>query len=149
MTTAPTLKSPTLKRKARVLIVDDSAVIRTVISKTIKSQEDMEVVGVAFNGDMGVRNIKTLNPDIVILDIEMPIMDGLTFARRVREDPQFSHIPLLALTTLNTPESRAAAKAAGFDAYEVKLDRTTLLTAVSQLLSISPQPAYNSCEYMF
>jgi two-component system chemotaxis response regulator CheB len=78
MTTTSILKSPPLKRKARVLIVDDSAVIRTVISKTIKSQEDMEVIGVAFNGDMAVRNIKTLDPDIVILDIEMPIMDGIT-----------------------------------------------------------------------
>lgn len=78
MTTASISKAPSLKRKARVLIVDDSAVIRTVISKTIKSQEDMEVAGVAFNGDMAVRNIKSLDPDIVILDIEMPIMDGLT-----------------------------------------------------------------------
>lgn len=62
----------------RVLIVDDSAVIRTVISRTLRGQPDIEVVGTAYNGDVGVKNIAKLDPDIVILDIEMPVMDGIT-----------------------------------------------------------------------
>ena len=66
-------------------------------------------------------------------------MDGLTFARRVREDPQLLALPLVALTTLNTPESRASAMSSGFDAYEVKLDRQTLLATVKQLLSRNRQ----------
>lgn len=66
------------QRKIRVMIVDDSAVIRTVISRTLREQDDMEIVAVAMNGDMAVKAIKQADPDIVVLDIEMPIMDGLT-----------------------------------------------------------------------
>lgn len=78
MNLTQTAKEPPTKRKIKILIVDDSAVIRSVISKALRAEEDFEVVGVAFNGDMGVRSIKTLDPDVVVLDIEMPIMDGIT-----------------------------------------------------------------------
>jgi two-component system chemotaxis response regulator CheB len=116
MTTVSTLKNPPLKRKARVLIVDDSAVIRTVISKTIKSQEDMEVVGVAFNGDMGVRNIKTLNPDIVILDIEMPIMDGITALPLIlKEKPD---VRVLICSTLSARGADISVKALSLGAAD-------------------------------
>lgn len=62
----------------RVMIVDDSAVIRSVINRTLREKPDIEIVGTAFNGKMAVENIERLDPDIVILDIEMPIMDGIT-----------------------------------------------------------------------
>ncbi len=62
----------------RVLIVDDSAVIRTVITRTLTTEPDMAVVGTAPNGEAGVKSIQRLDPDIVVLDIEMPVMDGLT-----------------------------------------------------------------------
>ena len=66
------------KRSIRILVVDDSAVIRAVISRTLSSQPDMEIVGSAINGDMAVRSVARLQPDIVVLDIEMPVMDGIT-----------------------------------------------------------------------
>ncbi len=62
----------------RVLIVDDSAVIRSVIARTLEEQDGVEVVGKAVNGQLGVESVAELNPDIVILDIEMPVMDGIT-----------------------------------------------------------------------
>ena len=62
----------------RVLIVDDSAVIRTVISRTLAPEQGIEVVGTAGNGELGVTAVARLKPDVVILDIEMPVMDGLT-----------------------------------------------------------------------
>lgn len=66
------------QKPIRVMIVDDSAVIRTVISRTLRAQSDMEVAGVAVNGEIAVKSVKQMDPDIVILDIEMPVMDGLT-----------------------------------------------------------------------
>ena len=60
------------------MIVDDSAVIRAVIARTLQENSDIEIVGTAFNGDVAVRNIKVFQPDIVLLDIEMPVMDGIT-----------------------------------------------------------------------
>lgn len=70
--------SQEVKRKTRVLVVDDSAVIRTVITRILGSQDDMEIVGTAVNGEEAVKNIRKIDPDIVILDIEMPVMDGIT-----------------------------------------------------------------------
>ncbi len=66
------------QKRIRVMIVDDSAVMRTVISRTLKAQDDIEIVGVAFDGDSAIKSIKRMDPDIVVLDIEMPVMDGLT-----------------------------------------------------------------------
>ncbi len=66
------------ERKTRIMIVDDSAVIRAVISRTLGAEADMEIVGIAPNGDAAVKNLKIYDPDIVVLDIEMPVMDGLT-----------------------------------------------------------------------
>lgn len=115
--TSPTLcKSPSPQRKARVLIVDDSAVIRTVISRTIKAQDDMEVVGVAFNGDMAVRNIKALDPDIVLLDIEMPIMDGLTALPLIlKEKPG---VRVLICSTLSARGAEVSIKALSLGAAD-------------------------------
>lgn len=69
---------PDAPSRIKVLVVDDSAVIRTVIKRTLETQADMEVVGTAVNGDLGVKSIAKLDPDVVILDIEMPVMDGIT-----------------------------------------------------------------------
>ena len=55
--------------RTRILIVDDSAVIRTVISRTLSAQPDMQVAGIAVNGDIGVKSVKKINPDVVVLDI--------------------------------------------------------------------------------
>ncbi|HEY8190094.1 MAG TPA: chemotaxis response regulator protein-glutamate methylesterase [Micavibrio sp.] len=61
-----------------VMIVDDSIVIRSIIEKTLKADARIKVVGHASNGEEAVRMVGTYSPDIIILDIEMPIMDGIT-----------------------------------------------------------------------
>ncbi len=66
------------EKKASVLIVDDSAVIRAIIRGTLEQYGDITVAGVAHNGLEAVKAVAQLRPDIVILDIEMPVMDGLT-----------------------------------------------------------------------
>lgn len=62
----------------KAFIIDDSAVIRSVITRTLNNQDDIKVVGSAINGQEGVDKIKKFDPDVVILDIEMPVMDGIT-----------------------------------------------------------------------
>lgn len=66
------------KRPIRVMIVDDSAAIRMVLEKTLKRNPGIEVVGFAANGELALQSLPVCNPDIIILDIEMPVMDGLT-----------------------------------------------------------------------
>jgi two-component system chemotaxis sensor kinase CheA len=123
----------------KILVIDDTQFFQKLVADHLRSQS--YEVKVAGDGSAGLAMVKAERFDLVVCDIEMPIMDGLTFARRLREDPQLAALPLVALTTLNTPESRATAKASGFDAYEVKLDRQTLLATVKQLLARSHQPA--------
>jgi two-component system chemotaxis sensor kinase CheA len=98
-------------------------------------REDGHEVVVAGNGSEGLAALKQGRFDLVVCDIEMPVMDGLTFAREVRSDSNLRHLPVLALTTLNSPEHRQRAIDSGFDAYEVKFDRESFLTAVQALLA--------------
>lgn len=65
-------------RPIRVLIVDDSPVIRSIIEKILAEDKDIQVCGFASNGEQAVRSVKVCDPDIIILDIEMPVMDGIT-----------------------------------------------------------------------
>ncbi len=64
-------------RKTRVLVVDDSVVIRRLLSDILDQEEGMEVAGTAPNGRIALDKMPRLNPDIVTLDIEMPELDGL------------------------------------------------------------------------
>ncbi|HQO95990.1 MAG TPA: response regulator, partial [Sedimentibacter sp.] len=65
------------KEKIRVLIVDDSAFMRVLISDMLKTDADIEVAGTARNGKEGLEKAILLKPDIITLDIEMPVMNGL------------------------------------------------------------------------
>jgi len=65
--------------KIKVLVIDDSALIRSLLTEIIHQQPDMEVVGVAPDPIVARELIKKLNPDVLTLDVEMPKMDGLDF----------------------------------------------------------------------
>ncbi|HTL92303.1 MAG TPA: response regulator, partial [Steroidobacteraceae bacterium] len=71
------------KRPIRVLIVDDSALVRSLLSDILKAAPGIEVVGVAADAHVAREKIKQLNPDVLTLDVEMPKMDGITFLRNL------------------------------------------------------------------
>jgi two-component system chemotaxis sensor kinase CheA len=116
----------------RVLVVEDTEFFRQLIKSNLESAGH-EVV-LAANGSEGLERLAEASFDLVVSDIEMPLMDGLGFARRVREEPRFASLPLLAVTTLTGDADRAEALASGFDAYEIKLERKRFMTRVAQLL---------------
>ena len=70
-------------KKIRVLVVDDSAVMRQLLSDILSSDPDIEVVGTAPDPYIAREKIKRLNPDVLTLDVEMPRMDGLAFLRNL------------------------------------------------------------------
>lgn len=87
--------------KIRVLVVDDSIVVRRVVMEELNSQPDMEVAGSASNGKIAVEKMEELHPDLVILDIEMPVMDGLTALTHIREShPKTPVVMFSSLTAL-------------------------------------------------
>ena len=72
-----------LNRRIRVLIVDDSALVRKLLTEMLGSAHDIEVVGAAPDAYSAREKIKALNPDVLTLDVEMPRMDGMTFLRNL------------------------------------------------------------------
>lgn len=103
-------------RKIRVLIIDDSALIRSILKGIVNSQPDMEVVGAASNSLQAREMIKTLNPDVLTLDVEMPEMDGLTFLEKLmRRRP----MPVLMISTLNERGSEAALRSLELGAVDL------------------------------
>jgi two-component system chemotaxis response regulator CheB len=79
----PNSKSGGAKRRIRVLIVDDSALVRSILSDMLARDPAIEVVGSAGDAHIARQKIKQLNPDVLTLDVEMPKMDGLTFLRNL------------------------------------------------------------------
>lgn len=83
----------------RVLVVDDSALIRDVLKKTLEQEGDIEVVGTAHDPIDAREKIKALNPDVVTLDIEMPNMNGLAFLQKIM---RLRPMPVVMVSTLTT-----------------------------------------------
>ena len=70
--------NPNMQQRIKVMIIDDSAIIRGLVSRWISAEPDFDLVGTGVNGNDGVKKVVSLNPDVIILDIEMPEMDGIT-----------------------------------------------------------------------
>jgi two-component system, chemotaxis family, protein-glutamate methylesterase/glutaminase len=88
-------------QKIKALIVDDSLVIRNVLTEILNSSPDIEVVGTAEDPYVARELIKQLNPDVLTLDIEMPRMDGITFLRNLMRLRPMPVVMISALTESN------------------------------------------------
>lgn len=95
-------------RKINVLIIDDSALIRAILTQIINDSPDMHAVGAASNPFQAREMIKTLNPDVLTLDVEMPEMDGLTFLDKLM---RLRPMPVLMISSLTERGSEAALRA--------------------------------------
>lgn len=85
-------------RKIRVLVVDDAVVVRKIVTDTLGSDPDIEVIATAANGKIALQKIPQLNPDILTLDIEMPEMDGIETLTEVRK--LYKDLPIIMFSTL-------------------------------------------------
>ncbi len=99
----------------RVLVVDDSAFMRTALARMLDSDPDITVVGKARNGQEGVDMVKDLRPDVVTMDIEMPELDGLGALRRIMAE---CPTPVIMCSSLSTEGSHAALKALALGAFD-------------------------------
>jgi two-component system, OmpR family, alkaline phosphatase synthesis response regulator PhoP len=88
-----------MNRKARILLVDDDADFVTATKKILESKS-WEVI-VASNGEDGIKKAKSESPDLILLDMMMPVKDGFLAAKDLKTDAKVSKIPVLALTSFN------------------------------------------------
>ncbi len=86
----------------KVLVVDDSSLMRMIISDALSSDEKIEVIGTAKNGMEAIQKIKELEPDVVTLDIEMPVMDGFSCLKEIMK---IKYIPVVMLSGLSDEEA--------------------------------------------
>ncbi|MFF8598135.1 response regulator [Streptomyces sp. NPDC015232] len=109
----------------KVLLADDQALVRAGFGSLLARAEDIEVVGEAGTGDEAVRTARAVRPDVVLMDIRMPGMDGLTATRTITEDPDLAECRVIVLTTFETDEyvfSALGAGASGFLTKETEPD---------------------------
>jgi two-component system chemotaxis response regulator CheB len=103
-------------KKIKVLIIDDSALVRQTLESILSSDNEIEVIGTAADPYIAAQKINECTPDVITLDIEMPRMDGLTFLRKLMS--QFP-IPVIVVSTLTEKGTETALKALEFGAVEV------------------------------
>lgn len=116
-----------------ILVVDDSVTIRQMVAFALR-QASFEVVE-AVNGQDALERLKSHKVDLIMTDLNMPVMDGLSFIRNARSQPETRYTPILMLTTENKPEKKSEAKAAGATGWIVKpFDPPKLLAGISKVL---------------
>lgn len=118
--------------RPRILLVDDTKFFRDVVGAYLEAG-GYEIVQ-AVDGAAALDVLKAGRFDLLVSDLEMPVMDGWTLAGTVRLNKEYADLPLLALTTLSVEQAEESALACGFDAFEVKLDRDSLIATVKRLL---------------
>jgi DNA-binding NarL/FixJ family response regulator len=115
----------------RVLLADDQVLVRAGFRALIDSEDDLEVVGEASDGREAVDLTGRLRPDVVLMDIRMPHLDGIEATRRIAADPRLAGVRLVILTTFETDEYVFEALRAGASGFLVKdTEPAALLQAV-------------------
>jgi DNA-binding NarL/FixJ family response regulator len=104
--------------QARILLVDDFEPFRRVVSAIVQARPEWQIVGEACDGSEAVQMTRHLLPDIVVLDIGMPVLNGIEAAKRIRQDSPTSKI--IFLTQNNDEDIRLEALATGAEAYLLK-----------------------------
>ncbi|ARF80560.1 response regulator [Kitasatospora aureofaciens] len=115
----------------RVLLADDQLLVRAGFRALLDLQDDLTVVGEADDGEAAVRLARELVPDVVLMDVRMPRMDGLEATRRIAEDPALSSVRVVVLTTFELDEYVFEALRSGAAGFLVKdTEPADLLRAV-------------------
>lgn len=128
----------------RILLVDDHAVVRQGLNMFLGLDPDLEVVGEAENGEEAIRLTRALNPDVVLMDLLMPVMDGITATATIRRD--FPETEVIALTSVLEDEAVMKAMRAGAIGYLLKDTqaeelRRAIKAAAAGQVQLSPQAA--------
>jgi DNA-binding NarL/FixJ family response regulator len=104
----------------RVILVDDQELVRTGLRTLAQRDGDIQVIAEANNGRSGLQAVRRHTPDVVLMDIRMPQMDGIAATRAITGDPSVSNVRVVVLTTFDEDENIVAAIKAGASGYLLK-----------------------------
>jgi two-component system cell cycle response regulator DivK len=117
----------------KILVADDNRVSRELIREVL--EDATQKVLEAENGEDALEKVINEKPDVVLLDIQMPVFDGYEVLRRIRSDSRFDALPVIALTAYAMKKDREKALSSGFDAYITKpVDGASLRIRIKQIL---------------
>ncbi len=120
----------------RILVIEDSPTMRQLISFALKRIPHTEIIE-ASDGVDGLKKLSSRKVDMILTDINMPIMDGLKLVTLVRSNEDYKDIPIIIITTEGAREDRDRALALGADAYITKpVQSANLLSKVKELLNL-------------
>jgi len=105
-----------IKKRIRVLIVDDSAVVRNVLTKILDTDSEIKVIGTASDPYIAAAKMRDEIPDVITLDIEMPRMDGLTFLKKIMTQHP---LPVVVISSLTGEGTETAIKALEYGAIDI------------------------------
>lgn len=111
----------------KVLVVDDESLIRNILKDYLSSDESLEVVGEASNGKLAISQARALQPDVILMDMQMPLMDGVEATRYIHHS--FPNIRILGLSTFATDRYVVELLRAGASGYLVKDSRPEEVTS--------------------
>ncbi len=117
----------------RVLVVDDTAIYRKIVSELLAEIPDVEVVGRASHGEMALQQIQTLCPHIVTLDVEMPVMDGLEVLRQLQKSSSKVGVIMLSARTAHSAAATVTALELGALDFVLKPNGTSITDNISEL----------------
>lgn len=109
-----------MTEQLRVLIADDSAVVRRIVAETLRKDPEIDIVGAARNGKQALELIDVRKPDVVVLDLEMPVMDGTTVLKTLRKTDRRTPVIMFSALTAKGAESTLDALALGASDYVTK-----------------------------
>ncbi|MGC1402278.1 MAG: response regulator transcription factor, partial [Thermodesulfobacteriota bacterium] len=114
----PQANSLTMDNKIRILIVDDNPILREGLKSVLSHSPNFDIVGEAGDGLEAIDSVKKFHPDLVLMDLSMPRMDGIAATREIKK--KWPGTKILAFTIHKTPEYQTAALKAGADGYLLK-----------------------------
>lgn len=118
----------------RIIVADDHEIVRKGVCIVLGSRKNFEVSGEASNGQEAVLKTLRLNPDLVIMDVNMPVLDGLSATKQIKQG--LPEIPIIMLSMHDGPEAIQAAQEAGAQGFVTKKDvAAALLDAVDAVLN--------------
>jgi DNA-binding NarL/FixJ family response regulator len=135
--------------RANVLVVDDHALLRTGVANIINQEPDLRVIAEASNGQEAIDAYERYRPDVTLLDLRMPVMEGVEAVRQIRERDPLAKV--IVLTTYDTDEDISRALKAGAKAYVLKdISADLLIECIHDVLAgktyLAPQAAAKLAE---
>ena len=123
---------------ASILLVEDNELNRDMLARRLTKRHYL--VTLAVNGGEGVAMARSLRPDLILMDMSLPVMDGWEATRTLKADPATASIPIIALTAHAMAEDEKKAREAGCDDFDVKpVELNRLLEKMEALLSAGPR----------